>query len=105
MLSVMATFENLTVHRDGPTTTITLDRPEKRNALSAAMMAELTEAGCVGFSQAEAAVNQLATSYVATSGLTDEDVLRMCWFVDGVVEAYRREMLELAMGEVWASGQ
>ena len=44
MLSVMATFENLTVHRDGPTTTITLDRPEKRNALSAAMMAELTEA-------------------------------------------------------------
>ena len=44
MLSVMATFENLTVHRDGPTTTITLDRPEKRNALSAAMMAEFTEA-------------------------------------------------------------
>ena len=44
MLSVMATFENLTVHRAGPTTTITLDRPEKRNALSAAMMAELTEA-------------------------------------------------------------
>lgn len=37
-------FENLTVARTGSTTTITLARPEKRNALSSTTMAELAEA-------------------------------------------------------------
>jgi enoyl-CoA hydratase/carnithine racemase len=36
--------ENLRVERDGATTTITLSRPEKRNALSAATMTDLTAA-------------------------------------------------------------
>lgn len=35
---------NVRVHREGPTTTITLTRPDKRNALSAAMMSDLTAA-------------------------------------------------------------
>lgn len=38
------TGENLRVEREGPTTTITLARPEKRNALSVAMMTDLTAA-------------------------------------------------------------
>ena len=36
--------ENVRIERDGTTTTITLTRPEKRNALSAEVMADLTEA-------------------------------------------------------------
>lgn len=36
--------DNVRVERDGTTTTITLTRPEKRNALSAEVMADLTEA-------------------------------------------------------------
>ncbi|HRW19055.1 MAG TPA: enoyl-CoA hydratase-related protein [Dermatophilaceae bacterium] len=36
--------ENVRVEREGATTTITLARPEKRNALSAAMMTDLTAA-------------------------------------------------------------
>lgn len=40
----MATYENVTVHRDATTTTITLNRPEKRNALSAAMMTDVRDA-------------------------------------------------------------
>ncbi|HEY4332862.1 MAG TPA: enoyl-CoA hydratase-related protein [Ilumatobacteraceae bacterium] len=37
-------YEQLLVHADGPITTITLNRPEKRNALSMSMMSELIEA-------------------------------------------------------------
>src|SRR3954471_5934719 len=37
-------FENLTVAADGPVTRITLDRPDKRNALSLGLMRELTVA-------------------------------------------------------------
>ncbi|MGI9646038.1 MAG: enoyl-CoA hydratase-related protein [Ilumatobacteraceae bacterium] len=38
------TYEHLQVSRDGATTTITLDRPEKRNALALEVMTELTDA-------------------------------------------------------------
>lgn len=38
------TYQNLTVSRSDATTTITLARPEKRNALSAEMMADITAA-------------------------------------------------------------
>jgi enoyl-CoA hydratase/carnithine racemase len=37
-------YENLSVGRDGVAATITLDRPEKRNALSLALMGEVVEA-------------------------------------------------------------
>lgn len=41
---MITSYENLRVTRDGPVTTITLARPEKRNALSVATMGELTAA-------------------------------------------------------------
>lgn len=40
----MTTYENLTVEHTGSTATITLSRPDKRNALSVATMGELTAA-------------------------------------------------------------
>ena len=40
----MVSFQHLTVERDGHFTTITLDRPEKRNALALDVMLELTAA-------------------------------------------------------------
>ena len=36
--------DNVSLHRDGPIATVTLDRPDKRNALSDAMLTELAEA-------------------------------------------------------------
>ena len=38
------TFEHVVVERDGPFTTITMNRPDRRNALSTAHMTELTRA-------------------------------------------------------------
>jgi enoyl-CoA hydratase/carnithine racemase len=38
------TYQYVLVSADGPTTTITLDRPEKRNALAVEVMIELTDA-------------------------------------------------------------
>ncbi|MGH3469783.1 MAG: enoyl-CoA hydratase-related protein, partial [Thermocrispum sp.] len=40
----MAGFEHLTVHRHGPTVTVTMRRPAKRNALSSGHLAELVRA-------------------------------------------------------------
>ena len=40
------THQHLLVERDGPITTITLNRPEKRNALALDVMVELTDAFC-----------------------------------------------------------
>ena len=40
----MSTYQHLLVTADGPITTITLDRPEKRNALALDVMVELTDA-------------------------------------------------------------
>src|SRR6185312_7373736 len=40
----MTTFEHLEVGRDGDVVTITLNRPDKRNALSLDVMGEVTEA-------------------------------------------------------------
>lgn len=44
MARMHTSYENLRVGREGAVTTITLARPEKRNALSVATMAELTAA-------------------------------------------------------------
>src|SRR5262245_3367446 len=38
------TFQHVLVKREGPVTTITLNRPDKRNALSQEVMAEVTAA-------------------------------------------------------------
>ena len=43
-VTATATFQYVLVSTDGPTTTITLDRPEKRNALAVDVMLELTAA-------------------------------------------------------------
>jgi enoyl-CoA hydratase/carnithine racemase len=43
-VTATATFQYLLVSTDGPITTITLDRPEKRNALAVDVMTELTAA-------------------------------------------------------------
>ncbi len=40
------THQHLLVERDGPITTITLNRPEKRNALALDVLVELTDAFC-----------------------------------------------------------
>ena len=40
----MDDLQHLAVKRDGDVTTVTLDRPEKRNALALDVMQELTEA-------------------------------------------------------------
>src|SRR5918911_3066436 len=40
----MATYEGILFEREGSTATITLNRPERRNALSLAMLQELTRA-------------------------------------------------------------
>ena len=37
-------YQHVIVERDGPFTTITLNRPEKRNALALDVMLELTQA-------------------------------------------------------------
>jgi len=37
-------YEHVLVERDGPFTTITMNRPQRRNALSAAHLHELTTA-------------------------------------------------------------
>ncbi|MDO8391488.1 MAG: enoyl-CoA hydratase-related protein [Actinomycetota bacterium] len=42
--TAQVTYQHLLVEADGPTTTITLDRPEKRNALALDVMMELTQA-------------------------------------------------------------
>ncbi len=42
--TVVVTYEHLLVSSDGPITTVTLNRPDKRNALAMNVMLELTEA-------------------------------------------------------------
>jgi enoyl-CoA hydratase/carnithine racemase len=52
-LTAPDTFQHLLIASDGPVTTITLDRPEKRNALAVDVMLEVTAAlGAVGRSDA-----------------------------------------------------
>jgi enoyl-CoA hydratase/carnithine racemase len=79
------TFENLCLSGDGHTVTITLNRPERRNALSLALMQELTEclAAIGGNSEVRAVILRAAGS-VFCSG---HDLSEMN---DGCLGDYRR---------------
>src|SRR5258708_3134160 len=78
------TYDNILVERDAPIATITLNRPEKRNALSVPLMEELIAAfAAIGRDKTIQAVI-LAANGPAFSGGQDRSEL-----VDGDINAYR----------------
>lgn len=77
-------FKSLLVERDAPVATITLNRPEKRNALSSEMMTELLDAVKTVSRDRETRVIVLAANGPAFSAGHDLSEL-----VDGDINSYR----------------
>ena len=77
-------YENIIVEHDAPVTTITMNRPDKRNALSLSMMHELLEAFRAVGRTTEARAVILAGNGPAFSAGHDLSEL-----VDGNINAYR----------------
>ena len=77
-------FKSIQVAREGEITTITMNRPDKRNALSSQMMAELLEAFKAVGRERETRVVILAANGPAFSAGHDLSEL-----VDGDINAYR----------------
>jgi enoyl-CoA hydratase/carnithine racemase len=80
------TYENILVERDGPIATITMNRPDKRNALSTAMMGELTAA----FKSLGQEHEQVWVVILAGNGPVFSAGHDLRELVDGDIAAYRR---------------
>jgi enoyl-CoA hydratase/carnithine racemase len=79
-----ATYDNILVERDAPIATITLNRPEKRNALSVPLMEELIAAfAAIGRDKTIQAVILAANGPAFSAG---HDLSEL---VDGDINAYR----------------
>ena len=83
-MATSVTYESIQVARDGEITTITMNRPDKRNALSTSMMRELLEAFQAAGRDREARAVILAANGPAFSA--GHDLSEM---VDGDINAYR----------------
>src|SRR5260221_7461043 len=78
------TYDNILVERDAPIATITLNRPEKRNALSVPLMEELIAAfAAIGRDKTIQAVILAANGPAFSAG---HDLSEL---VDGDINAYR----------------
>jgi enoyl-CoA hydratase/carnithine racemase len=62
-------YRNICVHHDGPTAVVTLNRPQRRNALSLELMLELIH--CLDAISADRAIRAVILAAVGKSSLPD----------------------------------